>query len=108
MSGLQASISTHIAREYFFGGVLDDSNSPKNWGINVPLFIRAVGSHPDRINNLYFAFLFVLRAVAKAENYLSVYPYHTDDPAEDAALAKMMRALVSGKQLTAQVQTYLS
>ena len=99
MSGLQASISTHIAMEYFFGG-LTDRDSPDQWGINMPLFVRSVGSHPDRLNNLYFTFLFVLRAVAKAEYLLSTYPYHTGNVTEDREVSNMMKALVSGNALS--------
>ena len=55
MSGLQSSISTHIAKEYF--------EHSEHWGHNIPLYVRAVGSHRDRLDNLYFAFLFTLRAV---------------------------------------------
>lgn len=71
MSGLQASISTHIAMGYYYA-------EPKNeWGVNVPLFIKAVGSHRDRMVNLYFTFLFVLRAVTKAEPILTAYSFDT-------------------------------
>jgi abortive infection bacteriophage resistance protein len=60
MSGLQASISTHIARDYFY-----ETSRGGTWGNNIPLYVKAVGAHPERINNLYFAFLFLLRAVSK-------------------------------------------
>lgn len=106
MSGLQASISTHIAKEYFFGTVFD-VDSPNRWGVNLPLFIRAVGSHPERLNNLYFAFLFVLRAVAKAEYLLSSYPYLTGDQAEDTRVSNLVASLVSGRILHSQVLSNL-
>lgn len=64
MSGLRASISTHIAMEYYFSDL-------QQWGVNIPLYVQAVGMYPDRIDNLYFTFLFVLRAVTKASDVLS-------------------------------------
>ncbi len=41
------------------------------------LFLRSVGSHPDRVNNLYFTYLFLLRALAKATPILKHYDYAT-------------------------------
>lgn len=76
MSGLRASISTHVAREYHFA-------STDEWGINVPLFIQAVGLHRDRMDNLYFSFLFLLRAVTKARDALINFPFHTGNSSED-------------------------
>lgn len=58
MSGLQASISVHIAKQYY--------TQEEGWHANISMFHRAVGSHPLRLNNLYFAFLFMLRAVSRA------------------------------------------
>ena len=53
-----------------------------------------MGSHPDRLSNLYFTFLFVLRAVAKAGDVLSEYPYHTGDPVDDRHARRLVRRLV--------------
>jgi hypothetical protein len=38
----QASISTHIAREYY--------TEWRGWHEHVPLFVERVGSHPDRLH----------------------------------------------------------
>lgn len=88
MSGLQSSISTHIAKEYYF-------EHSEQWGHNLPLYVRAVGSHKDRLDNLYFAFLFTLRAVVKAGNNLMAFPYDTGYSEEDQATRKMMAQLVN-------------
>lgn len=84
MSGLQSSISTHVAKDYYF-------EHSASWGHNIPLYIRAVGSHKDRLDNLYFTFLFTLRAVIKAGDTLVAYSYDTGHPDED----QQVRALVS-------------
>ena len=68
MSGLQGSITTQVAKEYL------DVNTGE-WFENIPLFVKAVGAHKERVENLYFSFLFVLRAVAKAEPLLLRYNY---------------------------------
>jgi hypothetical protein len=36
-----------------------------------------VGTHPDRITNLYFTYLFMLRALNKAADELGNYEYST-------------------------------
>jgi len=69
MSGLQASIATHIARNYL--------HSDGQWGTNHALYWRAVGNYPDRLNNMYFSFLFLLRAVVRAQETLRTYEYNT-------------------------------
>jgi hypothetical protein len=87
MSGMQASISTHIARNYL--------HPDGQWGANHPLYWRAVGDHPDRLNNLYFSFLFLLRAVVRAQDSIRHYPYHTGHEAEDAAVKELLERLLA-------------
>ena len=68
MSGLQASISTHIARHYY---------SPElGWHANLTMYKHAVGSHPNRINNLYFTFLFLLRAASRVGDSILLKPVY--------------------------------
>lgn len=90
MSGMQASISTHIARQYFYP-------DEEKWGYNFPLFYRAVGDHPDRINNMYFTFLFLLRAVVKVGDSLSEYPFYTGNLSDDLAVKESIKTLVAAK-----------
>ncbi|RWW65324.1 hypothetical protein BHE74_00027370 [Ensete ventricosum] len=59
ISGLHASISVHIAADY----LLDETDNL--WGENLELLYDRVLKHPERVRNLYFTFLFVLRAVTK-------------------------------------------
>ena len=89
MSGLQSSISTLISREYHY--------PDGHWGPNINLFIRAVGAHPDRLNNLYFTFLFLLRAVMKAGDYLSEYQYLTGNIEDDAQVTELIQRLVKAR-----------
>ena len=89
MSGLQASISVHIAKEYYF--------PDHTWGANYPLFHRAVGSHLDRVNNLVFATLFLLRAAVKAKDLLVYHDYRTENEDEDRRLKRLLSTLLSAK-----------
>jgi hypothetical protein len=49
----------------------------------------------DRVQNLYFAYLFVLRAVMKAAPLLTSYDYNTGLPEEDAYTRQLITQLVS-------------
>ena len=49
----------------------------------------------DRLDNLYFAFLFTLRAVVKAGDNLMAFPYDTGFSDEDQATRKMIAQLVN-------------
>jgi Endoplasmic Reticulum Oxidoreductin 1 (ERO1) len=65
-----------------------------SWGPNIQFFTSAVGAHPDRLTNLYFAYLFCLRALAKAAPLLQQYDYSTGNAAADNVTAALMRGLV--------------
>ena len=95
MSGLQASISTHVAKDYYY----DRGFGEGYWGHNINLFVKAVGSHPNRLTNLYFSFLFVLRAVARAGPALSHHIIHTGDPTDDAVTSVLLKELVESSGL---------
>lgn len=43
-----------------------------HWGPNTKMFVNAVGMHPDRLTNMYFAYVFMLRAIGKARPFLMV------------------------------------
>ena len=88
---MHASISAHIAREY----LLDEAAGA--WGPNLALFAARLGNEGvrERVENLYFAYLFVLRAALKAGPLLAEVAYDTGSPAEDARTAQLVRQLVS-------------
>uniref|UniRef100_A0A2P2J689 Endoplasmic reticulum oxidoreductin-1 n=1 Tax=Rhizophora mucronata TaxID=61149 RepID=A0A2P2J689_RHIMU len=93
ISGLHSSISTHIAIDY----LLDESKNL--WGENLTLMYDRVLRYPDRVRNMYFTFLFVLRAVMKATNYLEHANYDTGNAAEDPKTQSMIRELLSNSKL---------
>ncbi|KAI9906893.1 hypothetical protein PsorP6_004245 [Peronosclerospora sorghi] len=85
MSGLQASINTHIALTYKFGN---------KWGVNISLFVNRVGKHRQRLQNLYFAYLFVMRAISKYRHELLAYDYNTGNAADDQRVREILRQLL--------------
>jgi hypothetical protein len=87
MSGLQSSISTHIAKEYLLSPDKDE------WGPNYSLFWNRVGNHPSRLDHLYFTFLFLLRSVMKAKNIFMNYPFDSSNKTNDAMIRGMLKQL---------------
>lgn len=71
ISGLHASISTHISNEYFF----EDSNC---WGENPSLYYDRVGNHPDRLEKMYFVYSLIREAVLKISPILMSINYSCD------------------------------
>ncbi|KAL8505615.1 hypothetical protein ACS0TY_016746 [Phlomoides rotata] len=93
ISGLHSSISVHIAAEY----LLDESKNL--WGRNLELMYDRVLRYPDRVRNLYFTFMFVLRAVTKAANYLEQAEYSTGNVEADLKAQSLMRQLLYNPKL---------
>lgn len=81
ISGMQSSINTHIAAEY-------------NGEHNVQLYVDRVGKHPERLQNLYFTYLFVIRAVSRARSLLLNYDYSTGIEKDEEQTIKWMKELI--------------
>ncbi|KAJ3045490.1 hypothetical protein HDV00_009144 [Rhizophlyctis rosea] len=69
ISGLHASISTHICWEYM-------DRRTGVWGKNLTCFVERVGNHKERVQNLYFTYGLLLRAVKKLAPYLQDHTLH--------------------------------
>jgi ERO1-like protein alpha len=102
ISGMHTSISVHLTAKYpmedrsVFGKV-----GGTTWGPNLAEFQRRLGGLEvkDRVENLYFAFLFVLRAVIKAGPLLERFEYVTGVDAEDASASSLIKELVSDPRI---------
>ncbi|RXK36590.1 endoplasmic oxidoreductin 1 [Tremella mesenterica] len=70
ISGLHASISIHICHEY-----LDQQTG--EWAPNLPCFVSRLATHPERLSNVYFNAVLMLRAVERASKYLEAYDIST-------------------------------
>eukprot|EP00253_Pinus_taeda_P010343 PITA_10343 len=93
ISGLHSSITVHIVAEYLLDAEKD------LWGPNPILLYERVLKYPERVRNLYFTFLFVLRAVTKVADYLSEEEYSTGHPLEDKHTQSLIIQLVNNRQL---------
>eukprot|EP01083_Nonionella_stella_P117339 349546_1 len=69
-------------------------NNPQIYGPNVALYEKVLHRHQDWIENLYFDFVFLLRAVNKASDVLKEYDYSTGNPSDDAMTMGLMNYLL--------------
>ena len=86
ISGMHASISTHLCHDYL-------NQTTGQWGPNLQCYKERLHNYPERISNLYFNYAFVLRAVGKLRDYLQDYTFCTGDPVQDAKTKKMITTL---------------
>lgn len=83
VSGLHASISTHICDQYF-------NSTSGHWEQNLDCFLARVGSFPDRLENMYFDYIILLRAVTKVSRYLKNYSYCGSEPEQDKLIKRLL------------------
>ena len=83
ISGLHTSISTQLSEHY---GLTPNKTTP-----NLNLFFEKVGNHPERIENLYFAYTVLLRAIKRAEGYIKNFTITTGNETSD----NLSKALVN-------------
>ncbi|KAL9599674.1 MAG: hypothetical protein Q9219_003662 [cf. Caloplaca sp. 3 TL-2023] len=87
ISGMHASISTHICVDYL-------NQSTGQWGPNLQCYTDRLATHPERVSNLYFNYALLLRAVTKLRTYLKNYTFCSGDVAQDAATKQKILHLV--------------
>ncbi|KZT61993.1 endoplasmic reticulum oxidoreductin 1 [Calocera cornea HHB12733] len=87
ISGMHASISTHLCYEY-----LDQSTG--EWGPNLLCFVRRVASHPERLQQIYFNTVLLLRALTRLEPYLAAYDIRTGDSKADSETKQMLTSVM--------------
>ncbi|KAI9680088.1 MAG: endoplasmic oxidoreductin-1 [Caeruleum heppii] len=87
ISGMHASISTHICWDYL-------NQTTGVWGPNLQCYEERLHAHPERISNLYFNYALVLRSLAKLQGQLHGYAFCLGDPAQDRATKQKVLSLV--------------
>ena len=96
LSGMHSSINIHISETYYppVKGKRDA------WEPKPERFMQQFGSHPERLKNLHFAFVVLLRALRKAGPYLYNYPFSMGEPTEDATAKKLVQRLLDSHIMT--------
>ncbi|KAK9820306.1 hypothetical protein WJX72_008768 [[Myrmecia] bisecta] len=94
-SGMQSSVTVHIARDY----LLNEETGER--GPNLAVFAERIGTpqHKERVHNLYYLFLFVLHAVESAAQLLGGADYYTGKPQEDERTADLVKQLVASLEM---------
>jgi ERO1-like protein alpha len=72
ISGLHASINMHVSN-HFIDFKLNSSYTFPNHN----RYHAAIGTHPDRVKNLFFLYAVVLRAINRAEPIIRSFEYET-------------------------------
>ncbi|GAM86021.1 hypothetical protein ANO11243_040310 [Dothideomycetidae sp. 11243] len=88
VSGMHASISTHLCYDYL-------NQTTGRWSPNLQCYKERLHGHPERISNLYFNYALVLRAVGKLKDHIQDYTFCTGDPLEDARTKHMVQSLAA-------------
>lgn len=83
LSGMHSSVSAHLCYESL-------NQSTGKWSPNRECFMSRVGRYPERLNNLFFNYAVVSRAVAKLRNYIGDLVFVSDDPAADKIIRRQM------------------
>jgi ERO1-like protein beta len=86
ISGMHASISTHLCWDYF-------NQSTGQWFPNATCYKSRLHEHPERISNLYFNYALLIRAVGKLRNHVKDYTYCSADPSQDRQTKALVLAL---------------
>ena len=86
ISGMHASISTHLCHDY-----LDQKTG--TCGPNLACYEERLANHPDRVSNVYFNYALVMRAVGKLQPYLQNYTFCSGDPEQDRETKDKVLAL---------------
>ncbi|EHY61153.1 Endoplasmic reticulum oxidoreductin-1 [Exophiala dermatitidis] len=86
VSGMHASISTHLCWEFF-------NQTTGEWFHNVDCYKERLHTYPERISNIYFNYALLTRAVAKARKHLESYTFCSGDPQQDFETKQKVLAL---------------
>lgn len=86
VSGMHASISTHLCWEFF-------NQTTGEWFHNVDCYKERLHTHPERISNIYFNYALLTRAIAKAKKHLESYTFCSGDPQQDLETKQKVLAL---------------
>ncbi|KAF2187857.1 endoplasmic oxidoreductin [Zopfia rhizophila CBS 207.26] len=88
VSGMHASISTHLCWEYL-------NQTTGEWSPNLACYENRLHNYPDRISNIYFNYALIMRAVGKIKQHVQDYSFCSEDPLQDSRTKNMVLRLAS-------------
>ena len=96
ISGMHASISTHLCWDYL-------NQTTGQWGPNLACYEQRLHNFPERISNVYFNYALITRAVGKIRQHIEDYSFCSEDPEQDrrtkGAVLRLASALPSGPEI---------
>ncbi|KAH6638302.1 endoplasmic reticulum Oxidoreductin 1-domain-containing protein [Boeremia exigua] len=96
VSGMHASISTHLCWDYL-------NQTTGQWGPNLSCYEQRLHNYPERISNIYFNYALVMRAVGKIKQHIQDYSFCSEDPEQDLrtknSVLRLASALPSGPEI---------
>ncbi|KIS70147.1 ER oxidoreductin [Mycosarcoma maydis] len=87
ISGLHASISIHICHDF-----LDTKTG--EWAPNLECFITRIAEHPERLQNVYFDYVLLLRALSRLDDSKQNFSLRAGDSIEDALAVAQLDELI--------------
>jgi len=96
LSGMHAATNTHIARYYY---APSKRKNRSEWEPNLEYFSRQFHGHPERLKNLHFAFVVLLRSIRRGTPYLSSYDFGAGDPEAGVRAQALVRRLLDSSIL---------
>lgn len=88
VSGMHASISLHLCWDYL-------NQTTGDWAPNLDCFIGRFGLHLERLQNVYFNYAVLLRAVSKMQVLISSLTFCAGDESQDRVTKSKVLKLVS-------------
>ncbi|KAF2789946.1 endoplasmic oxidoreductin [Melanomma pulvis-pyrius CBS 109.77] len=96
ISGMHASISTHLCWDYM-------NQTTGQWAPNLTCYEQRLHGFPDRISNIYFNYALIARAVGKIRRHVQDYTFCSEDPEQDLStknrVLRLAAAIPSGPEI---------
>jgi ERO1-like protein beta len=96
ISGMHASISTHLCFDYL-------NQTTGQWAPNLSCYEQRLHNFPDRISNIYFNYALIARAVGKIKRHVQDYSFCSQDPEQDQRtknrVLRLAAAIPSGPEI---------
>lgn len=96
LSGWQAAVAIAICKDFHPPG----TKLKEVWAPNPERFMLSVGQHPERLKNLHFSFVVMLRAIKKATPFLRSYSYEMHSRHEARKTKALMQRLLDSNVLS--------
>lgn len=96
ISGMHASISTHLCWDYL-------NQTTGEWSPNLACYEKRLHNFPERISNIYFNYALIMRAVGKIKRHIQDYSFCSEDPEQDLrtknSVIRLASALPDGPEV---------